>query len=89
MASPAMFRQRFNIDVSTETEVTRIDRESAMIWVRDLGNGSSRQEHYDALVLAPGAAPIRPSVAGVDLAAGGERPQRRHAGGRLVSAGQE
>src|SRR5229473_2076903 len=31
MASPAMFRQRFNIDVHTETEVTGIDRQACTI----------------------------------------------------------
>jgi NADPH-dependent 2,4-dienoyl-CoA reductase/sulfur reductase-like enzyme len=34
--------------------------------VRDLHTGDSRTERYDALVLSPGAAPIRPSLPGVD-----------------------
>ena len=60
VASPAMFRDRFNIDVFTDTEVTRIDRQARTISVRDLRSGSERKEPYDALVLSPGAAPIRP-----------------------------
>jgi len=67
VATPAMFRQRFNIDVFTDTEVTGIDREAHVVTVRDLASGVSRTERYDALVLAPGAAPIRPALPGVDL----------------------
>jgi NADPH-dependent 2,4-dienoyl-CoA reductase/sulfur reductase-like enzyme/rhodanese-related sulfurtransferase len=68
MASPELFRERFNIRVFTDTEVTRIDRGASTITVRDLKTGVERVEHYDALVLAPGAAPIRPPLPGVDRA---------------------
>jgi NADPH-dependent 2,4-dienoyl-CoA reductase/sulfur reductase-like enzyme/rhodanese-related sulfurtransferase len=68
MASPDLFRQRFNITVFTDTEVTSIDRPGRTIAVRDLKNNSTRVERYDALVLSPGAAPIRPPLPGVDLA---------------------
>lgn len=67
MASPEMFRQRFNIEVHTDTEVTAIDRESRQIRVRNLRSGISRDERYDVLVLSPGAAPIRPELPGIDL----------------------
>ena len=68
VASPQMFHQRFNIEVYTDTEVTGIDCQARRINVRDLRNGISRMEPYDALVLSPGAAPIRPPLPGVDLA---------------------
>ena len=67
VASPAMFRVRFNVDVQTETEVTAIDRSARTITVRDGRTGISRVERYDVLVLAPGAAPIRPPLPGLDL----------------------
>ena len=67
VASPEMFRERFNVVVHTNTEVIGIDRPGRTIAVRDLHNGRSRIEHYDALVLSPGAAPIRPPLPGVDL----------------------
>jgi NADPH-dependent 2,4-dienoyl-CoA reductase/sulfur reductase-like enzyme/rhodanese-related sulfurtransferase len=67
IASPALFRDRFNIAVHTNTDVIAIDRPGRAITVRDLETGRSRVEHYDALVLSPGAAPIRPAVPGVDL----------------------
>ncbi|MGE5820830.1 MAG: FAD-dependent oxidoreductase [Deltaproteobacteria bacterium] len=67
VASREMFRERFNIEVHTEVEVTAIDRSARMITVRDARTGNTRTERYDALVLSPGAAPIRPPLPGVDL----------------------
>ena len=67
VASREMFRQRFNVEVHTETEVTSIDRNARTITVRDGRTGAARAERYDVLVLSPGAAPIRPPLPGVDL----------------------
>jgi NADPH-dependent 2,4-dienoyl-CoA reductase/sulfur reductase-like enzyme len=67
VASPEMFRERFNIEVHTSTEVVDINRPERTLSVRDLQSGESRTERYDALVLSPGAAPIRPQLPGVDL----------------------
>jgi NADPH-dependent 2,4-dienoyl-CoA reductase/sulfur reductase-like enzyme/rhodanese-related sulfurtransferase len=66
VSSPEMFRERFNVDVHTETEVLSINRDASTITVRELKTGKKRQEHYDALVLSPGAAPIRPALSGID-----------------------
>ncbi len=67
VASREMFRTRFNVDVRTETEVTHIDRRRRLISVRDGRSGNEGVERYDALVLSPGAAPVRPPLPGVDL----------------------
>ena len=67
VASPELFRDRFNIDVYTETEVTAIDRAAQQITVQDKRTGAVRSEKYDALVLSPGAAPIRPDLPGTSL----------------------
>jgi NADPH-dependent 2,4-dienoyl-CoA reductase/sulfur reductase-like enzyme len=67
VASREMFHERFNIDVHTDTEATSIDRGACTITVRDMRTGDTRLEHYDVLVLSPGAAPIRPALPGVDL----------------------
>jgi len=64
VASPELFRERFAIEVHTDTDVTAIDREARTIAVRDVRSGATRRERYDALVLAPGAAPIRPPLPG-------------------------
>jgi NADPH-dependent 2,4-dienoyl-CoA reductase/sulfur reductase-like enzyme/rhodanese-related sulfurtransferase len=67
VASPELFRERFAIEIHTDTEATAIDRDARTITVRDVRSGARRRERYDALVLAPGAAPIRPPLPGVDL----------------------
>jgi NADPH-dependent 2,4-dienoyl-CoA reductase/sulfur reductase-like enzyme/rhodanese-related sulfurtransferase len=67
VASREMFRDRFNIDVRTEHEVLAIDRGKKTILVRDLRTGDERSEPYDVLVLSPGASPIKPAAAGIDL----------------------
>ncbi len=70
VASRELFHERFNIEVRTRHDVVAIDRAARTIRVRSLderGGGSERVERYDALVLAPGAAPIRPPLPGIDL----------------------
>ena len=67
VASAELFKRRFNIEVRLENEVLSIDRSRQVIKVRDLKNGKIYEEGYDALVLAPGARPIRPPLPGIDL----------------------
>ena len=67
VADADLFRQRFNIDVRLEHEVMAIDRAAQRITVKHRPTGELYQEDYDALVLAPGAAPIRPPLPGIDL----------------------
>ena len=67
LASPALFRERFNVEVRTRNEVLAIDRTASTVSVRNLETGREYSEPYDALVLSPGAVPIRPSWPGIDL----------------------
>jgi NADPH-dependent 2,4-dienoyl-CoA reductase/sulfur reductase-like enzyme/rhodanese-related sulfurtransferase len=67
IATPELFRKRFNIDVRLHAEVLRIDRTHRCITVKDLESGELRIEPYDALVLSPGARSIRPDLPGIDL----------------------
>src|SRR5689334_9536166 len=67
VASSEMFRTRFDVEIRTETEATAVDRAARTITVRDVRTGATRGEPYDALVLSPGAAPIRPPLPGIDL----------------------
>src|SRR5689334_10587256 len=67
VASREMFHEHFNIDVRTDTEVTAIDRNAGTIAICDVHTGKVGTERYDALVLSPGAAPIRPPLPGIDL----------------------
>jgi NADPH-dependent 2,4-dienoyl-CoA reductase/sulfur reductase-like enzyme/rhodanese-related sulfurtransferase len=68
VASGALFRERFNVEVHTDTEVVALDPARRTVRVRELASGEERVEPYDALVLAPGAAPIRPPLPGIDRA---------------------
>jgi len=67
VATPDLFKNRFNIQVCTDSEVTSIDRANKTIVVNDLLSGKSRIEHYDSLVLSTGAAAVWPDIEGVDL----------------------
>ena len=67
VASPALFKERFNIEVRTLSEVLSIDRERREIEVRDLSGGRVYREPYTKLVLSPGARAIRPPLPGIDL----------------------
>jgi len=67
VATPELFRDRFAIDVRTRHDVRAIDPAARTVEVHDLERDSVRTEPYDALVLATGAAAIRPPLPGIDL----------------------
>jgi NADPH-dependent 2,4-dienoyl-CoA reductase/sulfur reductase-like enzyme/rhodanese-related sulfurtransferase len=64
--TPESLRARFALDVRVGAEVLRIDRDAKDVVVRERATGREYREPYDALVLSPGAEPIRPPVPGVD-----------------------
>lgn len=67
MQTPDSLARLLNIEVLTRTEATRVDRERKVVVVRDLGAGSAERElTYDKLILAPGAAALRPPLPGID-----------------------
>jgi NADPH-dependent 2,4-dienoyl-CoA reductase/sulfur reductase-like enzyme/rhodanese-related sulfurtransferase len=61
------FMKRYNIDVRIFSEVTAIHRDKKEVEVRDLVSGRVYREAYDKIILAPGAEPIKPQIAGIDL----------------------
>jgi NADPH-dependent 2,4-dienoyl-CoA reductase/sulfur reductase-like enzyme/peroxiredoxin family protein/rhodanese-related sulfurtransferase/TusA-related sulfurtransferase len=67
VVTPQDFQAMFNVEARTNNEVTRINRQSRTVTVRNVLSGEAYDESYDKLVLSPGAAPIIPPVAGVDL----------------------
>jgi NADPH-dependent 2,4-dienoyl-CoA reductase/sulfur reductase-like enzyme/peroxiredoxin family protein/rhodanese-related sulfurtransferase/TusA-related sulfurtransferase len=60
----AMFK-RFNLDIRVETEVIRVDPAAKRVIVRSKERGEY-EESYDALILSPGAKPLRPPLPGID-----------------------
>ncbi len=67
VTSPELLRRRFNLDVRTQTLVESIDRVAKTVHARELATGRHYEESYDKLILAPGAAPLRPPIPGIDL----------------------
>lgn len=66
IATPELFREQFNIEVRTGHEVTGIDRGGKFVKVVERASGREYEEPYDKLVLAQGAAPVRPELPGID-----------------------
>lgn len=64
--TPESMKGRFEIDIRIRTEVIAIDPATKTVTARDLSTGREYQESYDALVLSPGASPIRPPITGID-----------------------
>lgn len=64
--TPEAMTKRFNLDIRTRSEVISIDPDAKKVTVRSLEHGTY-EETYDALVLSPGARPIRPELPGIDL----------------------
>ncbi|WP_454192720.1 CoA-disulfide reductase [Paenibacillus sp. Marseille-Q7038] len=63
--TPEAMTQRFNLDIRTKSEVIAVHPERKTVTVRSAEKGSY-EESYDALILSPGAAPIRPALPGID-----------------------
>ncbi len=67
VVTPERLRTRYKLDVRVRSSVEAIDRTTKRVRVRDLVTGREYEETYDKLILAPGAAPIRPPLPGIDL----------------------
>lgn len=65
LQTPESFKSRFNIDVRIKSEAKAIDPERKVVVIEDLRHGTTYEESYETLILSPGAAPIRPNIAGV------------------------
>ncbi len=65
LQTPESFYQRFRIDVRINSEVTAIDPKNKTVTVTNCLNNNVYTESYDALILSPGAEPIKPNIAGI------------------------
>ncbi|MBW5444475.1 CoA-disulfide reductase [Cohnella sp. CFH 77786] len=63
--TPEAMQKRFNLDIRTESEVTRVDPISKTVRVSSKERGVY-DESYDYLILSPGAKPIRPALPGIE-----------------------
>jgi len=66
LQTPMSFKSRFNIEVRVFNEATSVNPENKTVAIKNLKTGETYQEHYDNLILSPGASPIRPDIDGID-----------------------
>ena len=60
------FEKRFNMNLKTGHEVLSINKDNKTLLVKNLNTGEEFEDYYDKLVIATGASPIKPPIAGID-----------------------
>ncbi len=68
VATADFLRRRFRLDVRTRQEVIRIDRAGKSVTVQNRADGTTYEQRYNKLILAPGAQPIVPPIPGTEAA---------------------
>ena len=66
LQTPESFRARFQVDVRILSEAVAIDREKKTIEIKNLITEEIYAETYEKLILATGASPVIPPIAGAD-----------------------
>lgn len=66
VATPELFKNRFNIDVRTRHLVQSIDVENKTVSVLNRETGAQSEETWDRLILSMGATPLVPPLPGID-----------------------
>ncbi|MFZ5988688.1 MAG: CoA-disulfide reductase [Bacillota bacterium] len=64
--TPEKMKERFNIDVRVNSEVTKIVPDKRTIEVFNKAENKTYTETYDKLILSPGADPVKPPLPGID-----------------------
>lgn len=65
LQTPQSFGKRFEVDVRVNSEVIKINPATKEVTIKT-GN-ETYSENYDKLLLSPGAFPVRPPLAGIDM----------------------
>lgn len=66
IATPKLFKDRYNVDARVRSVVKDIMPEEKQIEVVDLNTGDGYRESYDKMILSTGANPIKPPLPGID-----------------------
>ena len=66
VTSAEAFHERYRVDVRVRTEAIAIDRANRTVRMRNLETGEEYDEHYDRVLLSPGAEPVRPRLPGIE-----------------------
>ena len=67
LQTPESFFARFRVDMRVRHEVTAIHPDKKAVSVKALETGEEFEEHYDKLILSPGARPTQPRLPGVGI----------------------
>ncbi|MCF8009260.1 MAG: FAD-dependent oxidoreductase [Halanaerobiales bacterium] len=67
MNTPQDFEDKYGVDVKTEHEVLKIDKENKTITYKNLQNDQKGTCQYDRLIITTGAKPIVPPIDGIQL----------------------
>ena len=67
LQTPESFFARFRVDMRVRHEVTAIHPDKKTVSVKALETGEEFEEHYDKLILSPGASPTQPRLPGVGI----------------------
>lgn len=63
--TPEKMKERFNLDIRTNSEVTAVDSVNKRVTVSSQDRGTY-EESYDYVILSPGAKPIKPPIPGIN-----------------------
>ncbi len=61
------FQKVKNVHVLNRTEAVKIDRDKKVVYTKSLIDGSESEVPYDKLVIATGAAPVKPPIEGIGV----------------------
>jgi len=67
VANEQYFKANLAIEARTNCEAIAIDRKKKTVDLKNVTTGEVTTEHYDKLVLSPGAPSVRPPLPGIDL----------------------
>lgn len=66
LQTPEKLKERYNLDARIFSEVLSINTLEKTVMVKNLQTGNTYTEHYDKLLLSPGAEPVRPPLEGIN-----------------------
>ncbi|MBN2852809.1 MAG: CoA-disulfide reductase [Clostridia bacterium] len=66
LQTPESFKNRFNIEVRVNNEVTKINKEEKKVTITNHETNEVYEEDYDTLVISTGSIPLKPPIPGIN-----------------------
>lgn len=61
------FKEKYNVEVRLQHEVTKINKDDKKLYYKNLNSGENGEYKFDKLIISTGASAIKPPFAGLDL----------------------